>query len=140
MSDGQLWMTDLSNRDRLASDERFDRRFSGDRKELVEGDARTDHDHATEAPRNCGLTVADGTSSIQDRSFPAVFGWGEENGSAAGQCVVLQSVNVCELNVCKAKGITFSGPPRRNAQSADAAMFLDLEIQHEQASRRIARL
>ena len=60
MSDGRLWMTDLSNRDRLASDERFDRRFSGDRKVPVEGDVRTDHDHAAGAPRNSGLTSADG--------------------------------------------------------------------------------
>lgn len=60
MSDGRLWMTDLSNRDGCASDERFDRRFPGDRKELVEGNLRTDHDHAAETPRNCGLTCADG--------------------------------------------------------------------------------
>lgn len=54
--------------------------------------------------------------------------------------MVLRPVNVCELSVCKAEGILFSRPPWRNVRSADAAMFLDLEIQHEQTSRRIAGL
>jgi len=133
MSDGRLWMTDLSNRDRLASDERFDRRFSGDRKVPVEGDVRTDHDHAAGAPRNSGLTSADGDVIDSGLILSSGFDWGAKT-------MVRRPVNVCELNFRKAKGIMFSWPPPRNVPSADAAMFLDLEIQHEQASRRIARL
>jgi hypothetical protein len=104
MSDGQLWMTDLSNCDRLASDERFDRCFSGDRKEPVERDVRTDHDHATETPRNCGLTSAYG-DVIDSRSILSDgFDWGAKT-------MVLRPVNVHKLNVCKSKGIMFSGGP-----------------------------
>lgn len=130
MLDGRPWMTDLSNRDRLASDERFDRRFSGDRKEPVEDEVRTDHGHVAEAPRSGGLTSVDG-DAVDSRA--GGFDWGAKT-------MVLRPVNMCEFSICTVKGIMFSGPPRRIVHSADAALFLNLEIQHEQTSRRLAGL
>jgi hypothetical protein len=136
-------MTDLSNRDRLASDERFDRRFSGDRKKPVEGDVRTDHDHATEVPHNCGLTSADGDVIDQDRSFPTVLTGARRRWFCGrSMCAIsMYAISMFAISMFARRRASCSpGLHGENVRSADAAMFLDLEIQHEQASRRIVRL
>jgi hypothetical protein len=114
-------MTDVSNRDRLASDERFDTRFSGDRKEPVEGDVRTDHDHAAEAPRNFALISA-GEDVIDSRLvLSGGFNWARRRW-------------FCGRSICatpmfaRRKGIMFSGPhgelsvhPRSHSRSGNSA-------------------